>query len=136
MIVEYFPKPNYDGCSIVDALKSIGVNSRYNYRQIIAAKNGIDLYKGTAEQNKQMLNLLKSGKLIKPGDEEKMIVDYFPKPNYDGCSIVDALKSIGVNSSYNYRQIIAAKNGIDSYTGTAEQNKQMLNLLKSGILIQ
>jgi hypothetical protein len=57
---------------------------------------------------------------------EKKIVEYFQKPNYDGCSIVDALKSIGANSSYKYRQIIAAKNGIDSYKGTAEQNIQML----------
>ena len=59
----------------------------------------------------------------------------FPRPNYNGCSIVDALKSIGANSSYNYRATIAVRNGISGYVGSPEQNIHMLNLLKQGNLL-
>ena len=62
----YFPIPNYKGCSIVDALKNIGSESSYNYRCTIAAKNGIYGYNGRPDQNVHMLNLLKSGNLLKP----------------------------------------------------------------------
>lgn len=61
---------------------------------------------------------------------------YFKKYTGDSCSIVDALKNIGENSSYNYRSRIAALNGISNYTGTATQNTKMLNLLKKGKLIK
>lgn len=56
---------NYHHGSIVDALKSIGSNSSYNYRKKLAQKNGIENYKGSYSQNIQMLNLLKEGKLKK-----------------------------------------------------------------------
>ena len=69
-------------------------------------------------------------------EEGKKRVLYFPRPNYDGISIVDALKSIGADSSFNYRYSIAVKNGIYGYVGRAEQNIQMLNLLKNGNLIR
>ena len=62
----YFPKPNYNGCSIVDALKTIGANSRYEYRSIIAARNGIENYVGSPKQNIKMLKLLKKGDLLRP----------------------------------------------------------------------
>ncbi len=63
-------------------------------------------------------------------------LEYYPIPNYNGVSIVDALKLIDVDSSFKNRMEIAKKNGIDSYTGTAIQNIQMLNLLKNGKLIK
>ena len=69
-------------------------------------------------------------------DEERRRALYFPRPNYNGCSIVDALKKIGAISSYNYRCTIAARNGIGGYTGTPNQNTHMLNLLKSGQLLR
>ena len=47
-------------------------------------------------------------------------------------SIVDYLKSQGQNSSYSARQDLAKSLGISNYTGTAEQNVQMLNALKNG----
>ena len=55
----------YHHGSIVDALKSIGINSSYNYRKKLAIKNGIKNYKGSYFQNITMLNLLKQGKLKK-----------------------------------------------------------------------
>lgn len=56
------------------------------------------------------------------------------KTNYKGNSIVDGLKSAGVNSSYDNRKKLAQANGIKNYTGTASQNTKLLNSLKSGTL--
>ena len=56
------------------------------------------------------------------------------KANYKGSSIVDGLKSVGVNSSYDNRKKIAQANGIKNYTGTAKQNTELLNKLKKGTL--
>ena len=50
-------------------------------------------------------------------------------------NIVDGLKQINVDSSYNYRSKLAKANGISNYSGTAEQNTKLLNLLKQGKLI-
>ena len=69
-------------------------------------------------------------------EEERRRRSYFPIPiNYNGCSIVDALKWVGAQSSYNYRATIAAKNGIGGYGGTPEQNTLMLTLLRNGNLL-
>ena len=59
--------------------------------------------------------------------------------HYPACasyfdSIVDALNSIGVDSSFANRTRIAAANDINNYTGSADQNNYMLNLLKQGNL--
>lgn len=59
---------------------------------------------------------------------------YLSNTGYKGVSIVDALNQIGVDSSYSYRSKLAAANGINNYRGTAEQNSQLLNLLKQGKL--
>ena len=56
------------------------------------------------------------------------------KTNYKGSSIVDGLKSVGVNSSYANRKKLAQANGIKNYTGTASQNTALLNKLKKGTL--
>lgn len=69
------------------------------------------------------------------------------KPNknqvvyYKACSskydsIALALKSIGVDGSYSFRKKIAAKNNIKNYTGSVNQNINMLNKLKQGKLIK
>lgn len=46
-------------------------------------------------------------------------------------SIVDYLKSIGQDSSYQARASLASQQGIEGYSGTAEQNIQLLNALRS-----
>lgn len=56
------------------------------------------------------------------------------KTTYKGDSIVDGLKSVGVNSSYDNRKKIAEANGIKNYSGTAKQNTELLNKLKKGTL--
>ena len=63
---QYFPPTPYKDYSIVDGLKAIGADNSYDYREKIAEKNGIESYMGTPQQNTEMLNLLKEGKLLKP----------------------------------------------------------------------
>ena len=53
---------------------------------------------------------------------------------YTGDSIVDALDSIGIDSSFQSRKSIAILNGITNYKGTANQNIMLLNLFKAGNL--
>lgn len=62
----YFPVFKSSSCSIVDCLKSIGVDSSFAYRQRIASKNGVANYRGSAPQNDKLVSLGKKGKLIKP----------------------------------------------------------------------
>lgn len=140
-----FRKCSSSYTSIVEALKSIDVDSSMEYRKQIAAANEISDYSGTAEQNIQMLNMLKAGTLKVPNGEEPVVpveppvidnyTGYFPKCSSGFLSIVDALKSIGVDSSMSNRKVIAAANGISDYSSTASQNTQMLDLLKAGQLI-
>lgn len=59
----YLKNSNYKGFSIVDALKQINVSSNYSFRKRLAELNGITNYKGTAEQNLKLLELLKKGLL-------------------------------------------------------------------------
>ena len=133
----YFPACGSGYTSIVSALQSVGAESSYAYRKEIAAVNNISNYSGTAAQNIQMLNLLKNGKLIKPGSNSSVpSVKYFPACGSGYTSIVTALQSVGAESSYAYREQIAAVNNISNYSGTAAQNTQMLNLLKNGKLIK
>lgn len=113
---------NYNGISIVDALNRVDYNSSYASRKELATKLGIANYTGTAEQNTQILNMLKED------------INYYPACNYKGTSIVEGLKEIGIDSSYSNRKKIARVNGINNYTGTASQNTQLLNLLKQGKL--
>ena len=67
---------NFHSCdnsctSFVDALKNIGIDSSFENRKKIAAINGIPNYTGTAQQNTELLNKLKEGKLKMPSEEEK-----------------------------------------------------------------
>lgn len=62
----YFQVFNSSSCSIVDCLKSIGVDSSFAYRKRIATKNGVTNYRGSAPQNDKLVSLGKKGKLIKP----------------------------------------------------------------------
>ena len=64
--LKYFKKYTGNSVSIVDALKSIGADYSFEYRNKIAKVNGINNYYGTSKQNLAMLNLLKEGKLVKP----------------------------------------------------------------------
>ena len=59
---------------------------------------------------------------------------YLSNKNYNGYSIVDALKQINVNSSYEFRSQLAKNNGITNYIGSAKQNTKLLEMLQDGKL--
>ena len=61
--IEYFPQL-VD--SIIMGLKAVDAEYSWEYRGKIARANGIENYKGSAEQNNRMLLLLKQCRLIKP----------------------------------------------------------------------
>lgn len=67
---------------------------------------------------------------------DKPKIEYYKKCSSKYVSIVDALKSIGVNSSFSNRSKIAKANSIKGYIGLGSQNKKMLDLLKQGKLIK
>lgn len=115
----------YTGSSIVDALKKANYDSSFDSRKSLYQKLGLSgVYYGTATQNLDMLKKL--GANIK--------ASYYPVPDYRGYSIVDALKKIGVDSSFANRTKIANRNGITNYHGYPWQNLKLLNLLKKGQL--
>lgn len=68
--------------------------------------------------------------------EVEASVTYYAQCASSHDSIVDALDSIDVDSSYSNRKEIAKINGINNYRGTASQNIEMLKLLKAGRLIK
>lgn len=61
-------------------------------------------------------------------------IKYLSNKTYKGTSIVDGLREINVDSSYQYRTKLATLNNITNYKGTKEQNLALLNLLKKGKL--
>ena len=61
---------------------------------------------------------------------------YFKRYTGTTGSIVNALASIGAETSFAYRKTIAQANGITGYVGTASQNTTMLQKLKKGTLIK
>lgn len=63
--VSYLSNSDYKYGSIVDGLKSIGADSSFDYRTLLAYENGIHNYRGSYEQNVKLLSLLKQGKLKK-----------------------------------------------------------------------
>jgi len=84
----------------------------------------------TAEFNKENISVKKEKVIVKPKNKQKYLVN----KEYQWYSIVDALKDIGVDSSYSYRSLLASKNNIENYSGTSSQNLKMLDLLKKGKL--
>lgn len=118
----------YTGTSIVDYLKSVGKDSSFAARKQYAAQYGISGYTGTAAQNTQLLNLMRGGSAPAASSG----ASYYPA--FSNNSIVDGLKSIGVDSSFANRKKIAAANGISGYTGTAAQNNTLCSLAKQGKL--
>lgn len=59
---------------------------------------------------------------------------YLSNKNYNGYSIVDALKQININSSFKFRSQLAKINGIVNYVGSSMQNVKLLEMLKNGEL--
>ncbi|WP_437183302.1 N-acetylmuramoyl-L-alanine amidase [Shouchella miscanthi] len=119
--------------SIVTYLNSIGVDSSFENRARLASQNGIQNYTGTAEQNTRLLSLLRNGQESSGNTPSPSPA---PPPssgsgNQTTGSIVTYLNSIGVDSSFENRARLATQNGIQNYTGTAEQNTRLLSLVRN-----
>lgn len=65
---------------------------------------------------------------------EKVEIQFYPKVNYRGFSIVQVCNLLGIDSSFAFRSKIAEANGIENYRGTALQNISLVKLAKSGIM--
>ncbi len=73
--------------SVVDYLAGSGQESDFASRAKLAAQYGIQNYKGTAEQNTQLLNKLKSGEAPSAqGPEQQKTADVEPQPQSGGIS--------------------------------------------------
>lgn len=66
----------------------------------------------------------------------KPTVEYYPIYKGNSNSIVDVLKELKVDSSFDNRKKIASKNGISNYKGTETENLLLIKLLKCGKLIK
>lgn len=125
------PKPSEDETDTVYTVRAgdtlSGIAARYGTTyQELAKTNGI-----------ANPNLIYAGqKLTVPKAETTTAATagYYTSGSYKGVSIVDALKSIGVDSSMTNRRRIAVANGITGYIGTAKQNLKLLELFKTGKL--
>lgn len=63
---KYYPKYNGALLSLVDALQAVGESdTAMKHRKAIASANNIEKYTGSAAQNDKLLQLLKSGKLLR-----------------------------------------------------------------------
>ena len=68
--------------------------------------------------------------------DEPVKKEYFPQYNGTSDSIVDALDSLGIDSSRDNRKNIYITNFVDEYRYSAKQNAAMLILLKQGTLVK
>ena len=121
------------GQTFVQWMQAKGMDSSFVNRARLAAQHGIVNYTGTAEQNLRLWGILRNQN---GSNTQTSTRQYFYATNNRNGSIVDALNSIQIDSSFNNRARIARANGMASYTGTATQNTQLLTLLRQGRLIR
>lgn len=122
--------------SVGDTIKINGiyVSSTSTERLIPAIKEGKITKILSNARNPYLLEDGKIGWVNESDIIKENQIKYLSNKNYKGSSLVDALKQININSSYNYRKTLAKLNGIINYTGTSTQNTNLLNLLKQGKL--
>lgn len=137
----YWTNPyTYFGVSKSDVAKYTGESTTSKKSNEEVAKEVIDGKWGNGEERKNRLTQAGYNYSDVQAIVNKLLsgnkVTYLSNTSYKGTSIVDALNQIKVDSSYNYRSKLAKANGITNYTGTSNQNTQLLNLLKKGKLIK
>lgn len=106
------------------------IDSKIDYKLITTDEGQTAYAQAVAEGLIEFLNLKKTTK------KTTKTKNCFKKYTGNSRSIVDALKSVGVSSSYSFRKKIAKSNGINAYVGTPKQNVKMLELLRKGKLIK
>ena len=119
------------GLSIADCL---GGRGDYASRKKLAEQLNIQGYRGTAEQNTQMIKILNARGLPIPTPIPRsldnpyvMAATRYPT----GASIVDFLIAGGLPSDRANRAALARENNISNYTGTGPQNIRLLRILRA-----
>jgi hypothetical protein len=131
----------YSGPSVVDFINSSGGDSSFASRKKLAAASGIDNYRGTAEQNTKLLGLLR-GQEQAPEPKAKVVstpattssrssstASSGSSSSSTNHSVVDYMTAQGADSSFANRKALAQQVGISNYSGTAEQNLELLSAL-------
>lgn len=120
--------PAFDDTSIVDGLKSIGVDFSKANRTEIARANGISNYSGSSAQNQKLLALAKQGKLKRAGNSSSGVAG--SAPDYSVGSVytlqVDRLAvRTGAGTGY-------ARKSHSQLTANARKNAYSDGYLKAG----
>lgn len=89
---------------------------------------------GVAWEKIAEYNGIKTPYIIRPGQVLKLTNAYYPAYTGKNTTLVAAMTSLGITSTYAFRKKIAAANNIKGYIGSKAQNTQMYNLLKAGLL--
>ena len=129
---KYYPACDSSYTTLYDAFASIGVTLTWELQTQIASTNGISSYTGTAEQNETILSLLKAGTLLNPNYVE---VSYYAACDSSCTTFYEGMSNIGIDCDWTLHCEIAAANGMTDFSGTAEENTTLLELLKAGKLI-
>lgn len=116
---------NFDTGSEAGVLEATGL---FEKRKKYAV--GMKLYEGDVlvTQTKGHTVIVVDGEK-RSGNQTKTL-----KYNGNSTSLVDALNSMHIDSSFSNRKKIAELNGIKGYSGIAGQNLKLLSLLKEGKL--
>ena len=121
---------NFTTSTEVTILKATGL-----FQPVIKYKTGTPLYNGDI-----LITCVKGHTAVvisaTPRVPTISASKYYPQYLGKSASLVDALASLNINASKDNRKKIAAANGINSYSGTAQENTYLLNLLKHGKLIK
>lgn len=121
-----------------DIMKRYGIPASNVIRHFdVNGKRCPSYWCGSNEKNALWLSEFKNKLTVKAANQTAKATntaEYYPKYTGTTTSIVAALNSLNVDSSFSNRKKIATANGITGYAGTASQNIKMLNLLKEGKL--
>ena len=108
------------------------------------AKDGIFMYATDPDYQSKIINIIENYNLTEwdsmtgsgvSANTEPSEAQYYPA--YKGSlPLAAAMDTLGIDSSYQFREKIAKVNGIVGYRGTYAQNVQLLNLLKAGKLVR
>lgn len=118
---------SYTGVSIAAALKECGCPNNYEYRKWLAAKLGIMDYRGTAEQNLDMLAML--GATVKANDKLKAGAAIRVKSGATDLNTGTAYAGYVYNNTYT---VLSVKNGAVVFgvgsTATGKVSKEQVIL--------
>ena len=142
---QYFKACSSSCSNLYDAFSNIGLSLTWDAQVKIAEKNNISNYSGTSEQNATMLSLLKSGKLLNPyysgsssgsSSSSSTSSKYYKACSSSCATLYEGFAEVGIAQNKETQLAIAQANGMSNYAYTADENAELLALLKAGKLIK